>query len=201
MAGVNATYNRALTVADLSFGISATISSDVAIPFSLSIPAAKTGTLTTRTDNDTGVLTMSAGHGIITGQRLDVFWSGGSRIGMTVGTVATNSVPIDGGSGDNLPLNNTAITACVPTEQAFAVTGNSVVVLACGAALGGAVTFADSGNALIFSKTLTPAVKSYVWCSVDGGTNPLAGGAVAKVFLSNASASAAQDVSGIAQYN
>lgn len=198
---VTSTYNRALTVTGLAFGVSTTISSDVGMPFSLSCAAAKIGSLTTRTDNDTGTLTMNSGHAITTGQRLDLFWSGGSRVGMTVGTVATNSVPIDGGSGDNLPIATTAITAQVPTEQAFAVTGNSVVVLACGATVGGAVTFTDSSNVLIFSKTLTSTITNYVWASIDGGTNPLAGGTVAKVFLSNASSAGAGTVSGIAQYN
>jgi hypothetical protein len=199
---ITSKYSRALTVGDLSFGIATSIDSSAGIPFSESIAAAKTGSLATRTNNTDGTLTMAGGHGITTGQRLDIFWAGGSRVGAVVGTVATNSVPFTGGSGDNLPIATTAITACVPTSLAFAVTGNNVVVLACGTdGLGGAVTFTDSGNTLIFSRTLTPAVKSYVWCSVDGGTNPLAGGAVAKVFLSNASASVAQDVSGVAQYN
>jgi hypothetical protein len=91
-------------------------SAEVASP---TLAAAKTGTLTTRTDNDTGTLTMTAGHGITTGQTLDVYWAGGQRRGMTVGTVATNSVPIDGGAGDNLPANTTAITAMVPTSVPF----------------------------------------------------------------------------------
>src|SRR5678815_5092823 len=78
------------------------------------LAAAKVGQLTTRTDNDTGTLTMVAGHGITTGARLDIFWEEagvkGARYGVTVGTVATNSVPFDLGAGDNLPTN---LTACL----------------------------------------------------------------------------------------
>jgi hypothetical protein len=64
------------------------------------------GSLTTRTDADTGEITMStqiAPHGITTGEIVDVVWSRGWRLGMTVGTVSGNSVPIDGGEGDDLP--------------------------------------------------------------------------------------------------
>ncbi len=82
---------------------------------------AKIGQLTTRTDSNTGILTMAASHGITTAARLDVYWSGGARYGMTVGTVSINTVPIDLGGGDNLPDVNTAVTAMIPTQHAFAM--------------------------------------------------------------------------------
>jgi hypothetical protein len=75
-------------------------------------PHSVSGTLTTRTDDDTGVLTLSAMHGVMDGNTVDVFWGEDgefSRLGMTVGTVATNDVPIDGGTGDNLPTVSTAV--------------------------------------------------------------------------------------------
>jgi len=74
-------------------------------------PHSVAGTLTTRTDDDTGTLTLSTGHGVMTGNTVDVFWNDGanSRTGMTAGTVSGNSVPIDGGSGDVLPAATTAV--------------------------------------------------------------------------------------------
>lgn len=91
------------------------------------LPLAKVGELTTRTDNETGTLTMDTGHGITTGARLDLYWADGdgagtpgSRRGITVGTVSGNTVPIgadNSGSGDNLPLVNTAITAMIPHNE------------------------------------------------------------------------------------
>lgn len=198
---VSSRYTRALTVSDLAFGVNATINSNAAIPVSRSIAAAKAGTLTTRTSDTVGTLTMAGGHGITTGQRLDLFWDGGSRVGLLVGTVAVNSVPFTLGSGDNLPVQDTVITACVPTEQNFDVTGDNVTSIGCAIPLGGAVTFTDGSDVLIFSRTLTTAVPSYVWCDIDGGTNPLAGGAVGKVYLSNASTATAQTVNTAVQYN
>ena len=46
-----------------------------AIPFAATLNPAKVGALTTRTDNTTGTLTMSAGHGLLTGNRLDLYWT------------------------------------------------------------------------------------------------------------------------------
>lgn len=66
-------------------------------------PAGKRGTLTTRSSDTAGELTMESGHGIATGNIIHVYWGDGKRIGVTAGTVSGNVVPISGGSGDDLP--------------------------------------------------------------------------------------------------
>jgi hypothetical protein len=198
---ITTTYNRGLSALGMQFTHSETVSSDLAVPFSVSCAAAKTGSLTTRTDDNTGTLTMATGHAIPTGQRLDVFWDGGARVGMTVGTVSGLSVPIDLGSGDVLPAAATAVTAQVPSEEALVVTGDDAVLVACGATAGGAVTFTTSGDVYVFHAPLTSLVTSYVWNESDGGTNPLAGASVAKAYLSNSSSAAAGTVNGIVQYD
>jgi len=70
------------------------------------------GTLSTRTDNDTGIVTLATGHGIETADVVDVYWVGGIRYGMDA-TVAANAVTVDGGAGDNLPAEDFAIAAVV----------------------------------------------------------------------------------------
>ena len=76
------------------------------------VPAANVGTLSTRTDDDTGVATLSTGHTIVSsGLLVDVYWSGGARYGMTA-TKSTNDITLDGGAGDNLPAQSTAVTLC-----------------------------------------------------------------------------------------
>lgn len=166
-----------------------------------SLAAAKVGQLTTRTDNDTGTLTMNASHGITTGARLDVFWdvSGtkGHRRGMTVGTVSTNSVPIDGGAGDNLPANLSAVTACVPSEEEFLVTGNNVVAIGVKATRRGAVVFADGSNVekhAVVAELEGTRGGGYQWFDGSGVTNPLAGDTVTKVFFSNGDSSGTADL-------
>lgn len=72
------------------------------------------GELTTRTDNDTGEITAdSAGHTVATGDLVNVYWDGGERLAMTVGTVAGTTIPIDGGVGDNLPVVNSLVVVTV----------------------------------------------------------------------------------------
>lgn len=88
------------------------------------VTAAKTGQLTTRTSASVGTLTMAAGHGFNTADIIDLFWTGGKRVGVVVGTVATNSVPISGGSGDDLPANLTAITAMLRHAENRAFSGD-----------------------------------------------------------------------------
>jgi hypothetical protein len=161
------------------------------------LAAAKSGQLTTRTDDDTGELTMAPGHGITTGQRLDVFWTGGHRRGMTVGTVAGDVVPIDGGSGDVLPANLTAITAQVPAEEAFNVVGNNLQFLAARASRRGAVSFCDSGNAEHLGFELNPTTGvdgGYQWYTGSGVTNPISGDTIAKVFFSNGSTAGTSNI-------
>ncbi len=71
----------------------------------------KAGTLSTRTSDYVGVLTMASGHGIVTGQYLDLYWNTGAdvSVGMRAGTVSGLTVPVTGGT-EPLPASSTAIT-------------------------------------------------------------------------------------------
>lgn len=151
-------------------------------------PVAKTGQLTTRTDANTGTLTMAGGHGITTGARLDVYWENGSRRGMTVGTVATNSVPIDGGAGDDLPDNLTQITAQVPQEEALSVVGNNVVAIEMYATKRGTVVFTDGSDVELAASVDGLGLdqeRTQLWFDTINPTNPLSGDTVSKVYFSN----------------
>lgn len=158
-----------------------------------SVPAAKTGSLTTRTDDNTGVLTMAASHGITDGQLLDVFWATGSRRAMTVGTVATNSVPIDGGSGDDLPTAATSITAMVPTEVAMTLVGNNALGIMVSSPVKGYIVFADgSGDIADATYEIEADGQGKCWVNGNGATNPLSGDSVTKVKFSHKDSTAAQ---------
>jgi hypothetical protein len=76
------------------------------------------GTLTERTDDDTAAITVTDDpHGILVGQTVDVAWSGGNeRTGMTVTDVDGQDVTLDGGTGDNLPAESTAVDLTVAAE-------------------------------------------------------------------------------------
>jgi len=91
-------------------------------------PGAHAAILTTRTDDDTGVVTFAVygtltarggntagtvtapGHGLAEEDHADVFWIGGARDHMDVGAVNGNDVPVSGGTGSDLPGVETAVT-------------------------------------------------------------------------------------------
>ena len=113
----SAQENRSFSFPGYSFNDqSAAVSFESALSFTKSLSALSAaqcdGTLGTRTDDDTGVVTLSTGHGIATSDVVDVYWSGGVRYGMTA-TVSTNDVTVDGGSGDVLPAQDTATMTVV----------------------------------------------------------------------------------------
>lgn len=159
--------------------------------------AAKTGTLTTRTDNTDGELTMAASHGITTGQVIDLYWSTGVRYGVTVGTVATNAVPISGGAGDNLPADETAITAVVQMSINLAIDGDetdilAVIVETTDSSLRTAahVQFRDAANDQIAEIDLTTNVPQ-VWDIAGGSANPFTGDPITNLKVSQANSTTA----------
>lgn len=158
-----------------------------AVPLEATVPAAKNGTLTTRTNASVGTLTMAPSHGFTNGIRIDLYWPGGCRYGVTVGTVNINSVPISGGAGDNLPSASTAITAAVPQEIQKNLYGSSITsFMAASDQRGLVVVMDEEGEAILVVKTGTKGA----WARNYGNglyTNPFTGFRVAKVYLSNAS--------------
>lgn len=159
-----------------------------------SVAVAKTGTLTTRTDDNTGTFTMTTGHGFSTAEEIDVFWSGGQRRKMTA-TVTGDSVVLDGGSGDVLPIATTAITAMKPVTVSFVVTGNVVWQLGVSSPVPGFIVFVDDAAAEIAAATytITPTGGGgKTWATGIGFTNPLAGAVTSLVKFSHGNSAAAR---------
>lgn len=172
------------------------------------LAAAKVGTLTTRTGNTVGTLTMVTGHGFTTGCRIDLYWQLAGvwycQRGILVGTVSTNSVPFTDGVGANLPGASTAITAMIPNQFPLAIVGNNLQALFAQAQPAGAVlspvvtpttvSFQSSVPVEIVALSMLNAPIAYGWMfnssalpSVidEGGANPLSGATVATVYLSH----------------
>lgn len=117
-------------IAGLSFSSNIARTADGGIsPLDIDLPAAKTASLTTRTEDDAGMLTCTEGHGFVQADTIDVYWAGGRRYGMTVGVVVDNVVPIEGGDGDALPAALTAITAQVQTVVDVDIVGALLVAI------------------------------------------------------------------------
>lgn len=150
-----------------------TITDETAITANPTVPAGQDGTLSTRTDANTGVVTMAAsGHGIITGQRVDVYWEGGSRYGMTVGTVSGVTVPIDLGGGDNLPVATTAVIIGIATAAPFNVRAyDKMSALAMSTPVTGYFVFNDGTDNQYAAKVTGGTI--FDWNADDVGSNPL----------------------------
>lgn len=158
------------------------------LTFDLSLPAAKAGSLTTRTDDNTGVATLSTGHGIVSSDVVDVYWSGGYRRGMTA-TVSGNLVTVDGGAGSILPVQTTAVTVSkqvvLPTPT-FDGDLTPLWFLNCNTRC--ALALRDDSAADIDDFEI-PAGEAIFWINNMGTTSPIAGNMVGSIVVSNADSS------------
>jgi hypothetical protein len=141
-------------------------------------PAAKPGTLSTRTDNNTGTLTMEGGHGITTGDLVDIFWTDGngdvqSQKVVTVGTVSGNSVPFDLGSGTNLPAQGTSVTVMVLQYEPVVIGANNISSITISSTGKLNVHVYDDG--LVYVSTIVvEAGGCFSWNNQTGLTTPIA---------------------------
>lgn len=145
-------------------------------PVSTTVPAGAAGSLTTRTSDTAGTVTAASGsHGVTTGEVVDLYWTGGARRNVTVGTVSGTAVPVSGGTGTVLPTANTAVTvAKQKTESGVSVATSTIQAIAAKGQSGmrTTYTFRDGSNAVLFSFTLDSNV-DYLWTRAGGTANPL----------------------------
>ena len=167
---------------------------DDLIDLQVTLPAGKSGTLTTRTDDDTGVVTVASGHGITASDTVDVYWSGGRRYGVDVTATAATTIDIDLGSGDNLPAASTAVVVVKQVVVNKAIDGDNVEIigflaeLAASTGFGVRITFFDAvsagGSAVGNGIDLDP--NSPFVLDIEGGaTNLLTGSPILSFVASN----------------
>lgn len=172
-------------------------SADGGSALEIDVPIGYAGVLTTRTDNETGSLTMDdSGHGISTADVIDLYWDGGARYGITVGTVSGTTVPIgadDSGTGDNLPTAATAIVASVQVPFNAAIDGDELSAIgiqmsyaAAGLADISHLSLRDSGSSEIAALDLT-ANEPRQYDIAGGATNDFTGNPITNGIISNAS--------------
>lgn len=171
-------------------------SGDSKIELEVSLPAGKAGTLTTRTDANTGIVTVSSGHGITTSDTVDVYWATGRRYGVDVTAQDSTTISIDIGSGDDLPSTSTAVVIVKQVAFNLALDGDNAKIVGVSYEVPGAsgygcrVTLFDSGDATIAGLDLDANVPNVV--DIEGGqTNPYTGNPITDGVASNGSSSEA----------
>lgn len=177
-----ATIGTTATIAGLSISLSLSRSGEGQIGQEVTLPVGNAGTLSTRTDANTGVATLSGGHTITTSDIVDVYWSTGVRYGMTA-TVATNAVTVDGGSGDDLPSQGVAV---VVTEQVTInadFDGDDAVLIVAQSNRRANLAFQEEDGTAVAAIEI-PAGEGFSWTTDSPFTNPLTGNAIGKIQAS-----------------
>jgi len=180
-----ATVQKSVAIGDLSFVGSVEKTEEGLITQDPVLNAATLGSLTTRTDDDTGVIT-AAGHSYLVDDRVDLFWSGGCSYGRKVTAKDADTLTVDTvvseGGGDNLPTQDTAIYVCKRVAIDVDFDGDNMVFLGIHLANRGHILFVDSGEVTLLALELI-AEEPRVWHSDDIGTTPITGNAVAQVYI------------------
>jgi hypothetical protein len=190
------TVNSNLTVAGIISSSSATFQVDKLINNQPdeTIPVAKSGTLTTRTDNDTGVITSTA-HGITASDTIAIFWTGGKRYDVDVTAVTDNTISFDLGSGDNLPSQDATVTVSTKVTLDEMFNGTQLRALAIGGSTASLFSFLDDSatpvSVFAVAKTAGEKFQWYGKGSIDNGyENPLTGHNITQINCYNQSTSA-----------
>jgi len=168
-----------------------------------SVPAGKAATNWTKTDNDTGVAVLPTGHGIATNEKVDVFWDGGRRYGMTATVVpngATDNVTVDLGSGANLPASGTSVVVSKRQVVNGGFDPDDVAVLLISASRRSSVVFVDAGGVTLLALDILPG-EFCLWFSNSGITRPMTGNPVTAIWISNGDTAGASDVTVSVMYD
>lgn len=190
MSDVSAVLTRGANLLGRNFSQQKSVTGDVGLLVEYEVPRANPGTLSTRTDNDTGTITVTGTNTITTGDRVDVYWSGGVRYGMTAGTVSGQAVPIDLGAGDNLPVSTTVVQVCKAVSMPCAFTAAKVVAFAAFTESAGQFTLTQTGGTVVWHISMV-AGGVFTYESTDGTTTPF-GADVGHAYFSHNDTDAAQ---------
>jgi hypothetical protein len=186
------TINITVNAGGVSKRASITVTDETAVQVSGTLAAGKAGTLSTRTDNDTGVVTLAAGHGL-SSATYDVHWTESgvlkSRRGMA-GTLSVNDMTLDGGAGENLPAEDAAVVICTQSTFEFDHAGDNLKLLFVHASARAGLDFeADDGTSHLALDVA--ANEGYLWWDDGNVTNPVAGDTIGKIVASSGSTTAA----------
>lgn len=164
-------------------GIQFQRSADLGVePVNTAVPAGRASLEWTKTDANTGMALLATGHGFTTGDVADVSWDGGKRWNLAV-TVSGDEVTLDGGDGDDLPANETAVivsrVVAIPEDWE----GTDLVLLIAEMNQPGTLVFMGTDGALPWVHDLA-AHEPFLWFRGCGPENPLEGGTVTSVHVS-----------------
>jgi hypothetical protein len=183
--------NKTVSIGGSRFNQSSAITGDGEIVHDISMSAGSGGSLTTRTDDNIGVVTAdSSVHAFVTEDRVDVYWYdaddvvSGCRRGMEVTGASGAEISIDGGSGDNLPTQGTTVRIIEPIALDVSVLGTNVNAIALYTVAYGQFVFIDDGALEALAKEVGSG-RTWMWQNDSGEDNPITGDQIETVYISH----------------
>jgi hypothetical protein len=131
------------------------------------------------------VITLAAGHGLTTANKVAISWSTSSRIGMTISAYDATTITVTNstGVGDSVPTSSTASVVVGAEVDCPDVSfdGDNAAFLLCKSSAGTwcKVNFLDSGPASLKVVELTAINPGYYWSYLSGEARPITGNPVA----------------------
>jgi hypothetical protein len=189
----NVTYGLSISGGDVSIQPAPVIrSADGLISHEVAVPAPKALSAWVKTDSDTAGGNLAGGHGYSTG-KFDVYWTsgGGGRRYNVDGTISTNALALDGGSGDAFPASADTTVVVMPRVQvntnidgdALAIVAFMLSIIGAGTLPRGHILFADAGSAVVANLDLTNNQPS-VHDIAGGVSNAFTGNPITKMHVS-----------------
>jgi len=160
---------------------------DASAPIALT--AAKAITDWVKTDADTAAGNLPAGHAWGDGAHtVDVFWTGGCRYGVT-GTVSTNAVAFEGGTGDDFTTSADATVVCAIQQQVnCSIDGDAAKLVGVSTDCRAHIDFQDASGATVRALELQEDEPD-CWDS-DMASNPYTGNPITKALVTNGTTTA-----------
>jgi hypothetical protein len=180
-----ASINVVANILGQTVPVTLNLSSDGAGQWSPSLAVAIAATGFTQSDTSNGQVVLPAGNGLHTGDKVDVFWQGGRRYGLTA-TVDGDGVTVTlaGGAGTDLPATGTAITVSKRTVINASFNSADASVLLVTATTRTSVVFVDAGGNVLFELDLKPG-QCCLWWAGSGFACPIGAGTVAAIWVAN----------------
>lgn len=161
----------------------------------VALAAGKAGTLSTRTGDGEGIITLTAGHGLSTADVVDIHWTGGVRYGVTLDADAETTVGFDdtpAAGGDVLPAEGTAVVVAVRQQINIAIDGDNVAMFGIHSDQVASVVMEDADGDVIKAWHLGAGAPEFWWSETadTNKTNPLTGDPITVAYATNGSTTA-----------
>lgn len=149
------------------------------------------GILSTRTDDDTGILTVAEGHGIEGDDLITLFWDSGHIVDSVVDSVTATTITFGGvspGTGDALPAEAEVVNCCLQVVVDSDFVANNAQAMGASSRGRMFIGFMESGTRQLDVEL--HSLNGYVWFwSIHdgaGATNPLAGHTIDEIRIAQA---------------